>query len=254
MDLEGTVGVVTGGGTGIGRSVSLALARARARAVAVNYSRSSAEAETTADDVRKLGAEAVVIKADVADEGQVLAGVAEVVDRYGRLDVLVNSAGVTRFIAHADLDGLTDEVWRTILGVNVMGTFYFCRAAAAELKKARGAIVNVASIAGFRAAGSSIPYGVSKAGVIQLTRGLAVALAPEVRVNAVAPGLVSTRWFRDAFGEETAAAQEQRLAGETPLQAVATADDVAVSVLALLATDFVTGQCVIVDGGKSLKY
>jgi NAD(P)-dependent dehydrogenase (short-subunit alcohol dehydrogenase family) len=122
------------------------------------------------------------------------------------------------------------------------------------LRATRGAIVNIASMAGYRAAGSSIAYGVSKAGVLQLTRGLAVALAPEVRVNAVAPGLVSTRWFRQPFGDEVADSQEKRTAETTPLGEVATPEHIAQAVMGFLRTDLVTGQALVVDGGKNLTY
>jgi NAD(P)-dependent dehydrogenase (short-subunit alcohol dehydrogenase family) len=249
MDLDGRVAIVTGGGTGIGRATALRLAQSGAKAVVVNYSRSAAEAESTAREI-----EGATFRADIADESQVKAMVAFTVERYGRLDVLVNNAGTTHFVPHGDLDGLTDEVWNDILSVNVKGTFYCCRAAAAELKKTGGAIVNIASIAAHRASGSSIAYAVSKAGVVQLTRALALALAPEVRVNSVSPGLVSTRWFSSRFGDEAAAAQEETFANATPLRKVATPDDVARAVVALLENDLITGQDLVVDGGKNALY
>jgi 3-oxoacyl-[acyl-carrier protein] reductase len=254
MNLEGTVAIVTGGGTGIGRAVCESLARAGARAVVVNYSRSGEDAEATARSLSELGTEGVPHQANVADETSVRAMVDAAVARFGRLDVLVNNAGMTHFIPHPDLDALTDEVWDSILSVNLKGTFYCSRAAAPALRQARGAIVNIASIAGSRAAGSSIAYGVSKAGVLQLTRNLAVALAPEVRVNAVAPGLVATRWFRQPFGEEAAAQQEERAASTTPLRAVATPEHVAQAVVGFLGSDLVTGESVRVDGGRHLLY
>jgi 3-oxoacyl-[acyl-carrier protein] reductase len=254
MNLEGTVAIVTGGGTGIGRAVCEHLARAGARAVVVNYSRSGEEAEATARSLTEQGTEGVPHQASVADEAAVRAMVDATVARFGRLDVLVNNAGMTHFIPHPDLDALTDEVWDSILSVNLKGTFYCSRAAAPALRQARGAIVNIASIAGSRAAGSSIAYGVSKAGVLQLTRNLAVALAPEVRVNAVAPGLVATRWFRQPFGDEAAAQQEERSASTTPLRAVATPEHVAQAVMGFLGSDLVTGESVRVDGGRHLLY
>lgn len=254
MELAGRVAIVTGGATGIGRATSLLLARRGVKAVVVNYSRSAVDAESTARTVGELGAEALPYQADVADEPQVKAMIAATVDRYGKLDVLVNNAGTTHFIPHADLDGLTDEVWNEILGVNLKGTFFCCRAAAQELKKTSGAIVNVASIAAHRASGSSIAYAVSKAGVVQLTRALALALSPEVRVNSVSPGLVSTRWFSKRFGDEAAAAQEERFAKATPLGKIATPEDVALAVVALLENDLITGQDLVVDGGKNVLY
>jgi 3-oxoacyl-[acyl-carrier protein] reductase len=254
MDLHDRVAIVTGGGTGIGRAVCLRLAKAGARAVVVNYSRSEKDAQATAAELVLLGSGSLIHKADVSDDLAVKAMISATKDRYGRLDVLINNAGTTHFIAHPDLDALTEEVWNDILGVNLKGTFYCCRAAAPELRKAGGAIVNISSIAGHRAGGSSIVYAVSKAGVLQLTRALAIALAPDVRVNSVSPGFVSTRWFRQHFGEEAAGAQEKSLAATTPLGAIANADHVAQAVMAFVENDMITGQDVIVDGGKYIQY
>jgi len=254
MELKDRVAIVTGGGTGIGRAVCLRLAKAGARGVVVNYSRSKDEAQTTATELELLGADVLVHRADVSKEPEVKAMIAATVDRYGRLDVLVNNAGTTHFIPHPDLEALTEDVWNDIFSVNVKGTFYCCRAGAPALRKAKGAIVNVASIAGYRGSGSSMVYAISKAGVLQLTRSMAVALAPEVRVNSVSPGLVSSRWFRRRFGEEAADAQETTFAAATPLAAIASPDDVALAIMAFVENDAVTGQDVIVDGGKSVTY
>ena len=254
MDIRGKVAIVTGGGTGIGRAVCLRLANAGAKAVVVNYSRSEADARATTDKLGALGSEAVVHQADVSDETAVKAMIEATIGRYERLDVLINNAGTTHFVAHPDLDGLTEEVWNEILGVNLKGTFYCCRASAPELRKTKGVIVNVASIAAHRGTGSSIAYAVSKAGVVQLTRALAIALAPDVRVNSVSPGLVSTRWFRQRFGDEAAQAQEAAFASTTPLGAIANADHVAQAVMAFVENDVVTGQDLVVDGGKSIAY
>jgi NAD(P)-dependent dehydrogenase (short-subunit alcohol dehydrogenase family) len=253
MDLKGRVAIVTGGGTGIGRAVCLRLAKAGPKAVVVNYSRSDKDARATAAELIVLGPDAMAHKADVSNESEVKAMMAAVIDRYGRLDVLINNAGTTRFIAHADLEALTDEVWDEIFKVNLKGTFYCCRAAAPELRKTGGTIVNIASVAGHLATGSSIVYAVSKAGVLQLTRALAVALAPDVRVNSVSPGLVSTRWLRQ-FDAGAADSQETAAAASTPLNAVATTDHVAQAVMAFVENDMITGQDVVVDGGKNILY
>lgn len=254
MELSGTVAIVTGGGTGVGRAVCESVARAGAHAVVVNYSRSRDDAEATAAAVQDLGAEGLPWQAHVGREDEVRAMVAATMKAFGRIDVLINNAGTTRFIPHPDLDAVTDEVWDEILGVNLKGTFYCSRAAASELRRARGAIVNVGSTAGIRASGSSIPYGVSKAAVLALTRNLAMALAPEVRVNAVVPGLIATRWFRQSFGEARAEKLEEETASATPLRGVATAQNVAQAIMGLLGADFVTGETVVVDGGKWLTY
>ena len=254
MDLTGTVGIVTGGGTGIGRAVSLDLARRGAAAVVINYSSSEQDAQATAEEVRGLGAEAHVRRANVAEDHECRAMVAEVVERFGRLDVLVNNAGTTHHIPYPDLEALTPEVWNDIMSVNLHGTFQCSRAASVALRASRGAIVNVASIAGVRAAGSSLPYGVSKAAILQLTRHLASALAPEVRVNTVVPGLVATRWFRQKFGDDVATAQEQYMAKATPAGEVATPEHVSQAVIGLLGMDMVTGEALIVDGGVHLLY
>ncbi len=254
MDLNGSVGLVTGGATGIGRAVCLELARAGAKAVVINYSHSRDEAESTAAELAALGVEGVPVVADVAKEEQVARMVEEAVAKLGRLDVLVNNAGVTRFIPFPDLDAVTDEVWDHILGINLKGPFYASRAAAPHLRRAKGCIVNIASIAGLRGSGSSLPYGVSKAALTQLTRGLAIALAPDVRVNAVNPGLVATRWFRRGFGDDAAEDQEAKIAQGTPLKAVATPEHVAQAVMGFIRSDMVTGQYLVVDGGKNITY
>jgi NAD(P)-dependent dehydrogenase (short-subunit alcohol dehydrogenase family) len=254
MELQDAVGIVTGGGTGIGRSVCHALARAGARVVIVNYSRSQQEAEATARELVELGCEGRAVRADVSVESDVRRMVDDATREFGRLDVLVNNAAITHYVPHADLDGLTEEVWDSILDVNLKGTFYCSRAAAPELRRRRGAIVNVASIAGLRGTGSSIAYAVSKAGVLQLTRGLAVALAPEVRVNAVAPGQVRTRFLRLRRGDRAIDEVEATMARTTPLQEVAEPEHVAEAVMGFIRSDFVTGEHLVVDGGKNITY
>ena len=254
MKIEGSRALVTGGGTGIGRAVALQLAGSGAAGVAINYSRSHEEAESTAAELRALGTTVAVIQADVSSDQDARRLVAESVASLGGLSCVVNSAGVTQVIPYGDLDAVTDEVWDRILGVNVKGTFQVSRAAAPALRESGGAIVNVGSMAGLLPTGSSLPYGVSKAALHQLTRALALALAPEVTVNAVAPGLVSTRWFRQHADDEFADGIETRIGRQTPLGRVATADDVARSVLGLLAGEMVTGQLLVVDGGKWLTY
>jgi 3-oxoacyl-[acyl-carrier protein] reductase len=246
VDLQGRVAVVTGGGTGIGRATSLALARHGA-GVAINYSRSEADAVATAQLITGAGGQAITVQADVSDEGQVLAMFERVASAFGGIDLLVNNAGITRYIPLADLDSVTDEIWNSIFAVNLKGIWY-CSRGAAPYMRARGvgAIVNVTSVAGLSGDGSSLPYAVSKAAAIGLTRSLARALAPQIRVCSVAPGIVKTRWV--AGREE----HVDRLSKNAPLQRTATPEDVAAMICALLTQDAMTGQTVVVDGGSSL--
>lgn len=251
MDLTDTVAVVTGGGTGIGRATALALAEAGAGGIVVTYSKSAAEAESV---VAELSCRALAVAADVSDDERVRALADIVMTEFGRVDVLVNNAATTYRVPHEDLDGLTDDAFGRVLDVNVVGPYRMARAFAPALRAACGAIVNIASISGYRAGGSSIAYGVSKAALLQLTRNLAVALAPEVRVNAVAPGTVATRWQTALHGAE---AFERRAAAEresVPLRQTAGAEHVAQAVLGLLGMDLVTGETVILDGGKHVTY
>lgn len=241
---ENRVALITGGGTGIGRAVALGLARMHI-AVAVNYSRSQQEAEETVRLCRELGARAMAVQADVSRDADVQAMVDRVVSEWGRLDILVNNAGTTRFVPHHDLDELKDEDWDRIFATNVKGVFLCTRAAAkVMLKNGGGSIVNVSSVAGITGKGSSIPYCASKAAVNNLTLSLARVLAPAIRVNAVAPGFVDSRW--------TAGQTEYREINlkATPLKRVAQPEDVAEVVVAL-ATGFrhVTGQIIPVEGG-----
>jgi 3-oxoacyl-[acyl-carrier protein] reductase len=240
------VALVTGSATGIGRAVAVRLAR-QGLAVAVNYSRSEAEARETLDQVQAHGVPALLCRANVADDRAVRALVARCGEELGGLDVLINNAGTTRFIDHADLDALTEEVWDEILGVNVKGTFYCCRAALPLLKERGGAIVNVTSVAGLQGHGSSIPYALSKAAVNCLTKSLARAYGPAVRVNAVAPGPVLTRWLADHMDHV------ERSLQATPMRRAATPDDIADAVVFLaLGTGLMTGQVIVVDGGRTM--
>src|SRR5512147_2475667 len=188
MDLNGKAAIVTGAGTGVGRATALALAK-QGCSVIVNYSRSREAAEATAREAAALGVKAVAFQADVADDRACRSLVETAERELGRLDVLVNNAGTTRFIPHAELERVADDDWNQILAVNLKGPFQCARAARPALERAGGGmIVNVSSVAGIIATGSSIPYCASKAALNNLTIALARALAPRIRVNAVAPG------------------------------------------------------------------
>jgi len=246
MNLKGKVALITGGGTGIGREIGLAFAREGA-SIAVNYSRSEKDALSTVQDMRDLGVSAITAKADVSQDAQVRGMVNEVVKEFGRLDILVNSAGTTTFVDASNLEGLTEDMWDKTLAVNLKGTFFCCRAVVSAMKiNDGGSIINISSIAGTTGIGSSMAYSASKAGVICLTKSLARTLAPEIRVNTIAPGFVDTRWTADWSGYREMNEQA------TPLKRVAVPEDVAEAALFLVHSDFVTGQVIVVDGGKSM--
>lgn len=255
MELKDKAALVTGGATGIGRATVLALAKAGATDIAINYRSAKEEAEKLADEVKRSGAEPLLIKADVKNEGDVRRMIAEVEKHFHRLDVLINNAGVTHWVPVKDLDKLTDAVWDDILDVNVKGAFRCVRAAAPLLEKSRGMVVNVASISGVLAPPtmSSLAYGTAKAALIYLTRGLAIALAPHVRVNGVAPAFTDTPWMEKHFGENYDEVMS-KAAGGYPLKRVAKPEDIAAAIVGLVTGgDFVTGQTLIVDGGLSLS-
>ncbi|MBI2808035.1 MAG: SDR family oxidoreductase [Planctomycetes bacterium] len=246
MSKSRKVALVTGSATGIGRAAAIRFARA-GMAVVVNYSRSEVEARETLGEIEKLGVPGLLCKANVADEAAVNAMVEACANELGGLDVLVNNAGTTRFIDHTDLHAATSEIWDEILGVNLKGTFFCCRAALPHLQKSGGSIVNVTSVAGLQGHGSSIPYAASKAAINCMTKSLARAFAPQVRVNAVAPGPVLTRWLDDHMEHVT------RSLVNTPMGRAATPDDIADAVYFLaLGTDLMTGQVVVVDGGRTM--
>jgi len=250
MDVKGKVAIVTGSATGVGRATALQLA-ALGCGVAVNYTKSEAEAQETLADVKKLGVPAMLARCDVSDDRAVRAMVQQTVDQLGGLDVLVNNAGTTTFVNHADLEGLTEDIWDRTLAVNLKGVFFCTRAAAPHMKaRGKGAIVNISSVAGVRGVGSSIAYAASKAGVINLTMSTARVLGPEIRVNCVAPGFIDGRWLRAGIGANYEVARE-RAAHNAVLGAVTTPEDIAQVVLSLICgADLVTGQTIVVDGGS----
>ncbi|MPZ98138.1 MAG: glucose 1-dehydrogenase [Dehalococcoidia bacterium] len=252
MDVNGKVAVVTGSSAGVGRATAELLASIGAKVV-VNYAHSAADAEETVEAIQAAGGTAHAFQADVRDDASCRALIASAVDTYGGLHILVNNAGMTHFIPHAELDRLTDEVWNDTFSVNVQGTFNCTRAAVPHMRAAgEGAVVNVASIAGIRGVGSSIPYAASKAAIINMTKSLARVLGPEIRVNCIAPGFIDTRWLRGGMGERYD--QAKATASEhTPLKAVATPETCADAILSFIQHNvFVTGQTVVVDGGSSL--
>jgi 3-oxoacyl-[acyl-carrier protein] reductase len=246
MNTQRKVALVTGSASGVGRATAIRFAR-EGLAVAVNYSRSQTEAEETLAAVQAQGVPAILCKANVADETAVREMVRRSVAELGGLDVLVNNAATTRFIDHTDLQLATAEVWDEILNVNLKGPFFCCREAMPHLLKRSGCIVNVSSVAGLQGHGSSIPYAASKAALNCMTKSLAKAFGPKVRVNAVAPGPILTRWLANHKDRVV-----QSLQG-TPLGRAAEPEDIADAIRYLaLGTTLTTGQVLVVDGGRTM--
>jgi len=247
MDLHGKVAIVTGGGTGMGKEISRLLAEAGAHVV-VNYSRSGEDAVATAKELEANDIRAIPIKADVSSASEVAAMVERTEKELGRLDVLVNNAGTTAFVPFQDIEGLAEEDWDRIMAVNVKGVWLCATAAAPAMRRAgAGAIVNITSVAGLRPVGSSLVYSVSKAAAIHLTKGLAVALAPEIRVNAVAPGTVLTRWWAHADEDRRQAMREG-----AALKRTVDPTEIATATIELIRNDSITGQNLTVDAGNLL--
>ncbi len=249
MQIQGKAAVVTGGGTGVGRATALELAR-RGCSVLINYSRSKEDAERTASEISSLGVRGIAIHADVADDTACRQMIERAVKEFGRLDVLVNNAATTAFVKHDDLEGVTADDWQRILGVNLIGAFQCARAARAALQASgSGEIVNVSSVAGLAGTGSSIPYCASKAALNNLTVTLARVFAPTVRVNAVAPGFITTRWLQEGLGSGYETMKKKAEAGSL-LHRVCTAEDVAAAILNIITgPDLMTGQVIALEGG-----
>jgi 3-oxoacyl-[acyl-carrier protein] reductase len=251
MKIEGKAAIVTGGGTGVGRATALELARGGC-SVLVNYSKSKDDAEQTASDVRALGVKGIAVQADVSDDSACRRMAATAEQEFGRLDILVNNAGTTEFIPHHELDRLTPEVWNRILGVNLIGPFQCARAVKPAMDASGGGvIVMTSSIAGTNGIGSSIPYCTSKAALNNLTLTLARALAPNIRVNAVAPGFIRGKWLKEGYGEQYEMI-EQLASARAVLKKVCDPEDIATAILGFIAADLVTGQVLIVDGGLTI--
>jgi len=244
--------IVTGSATGVGAATALGLAR-RGYDVLINYARSEREARETEAACRQAGADTLLVQGDVADDAACRAIVQAALARWGRLDGLVKNAGVSVFGAAAQGDALDAQAFQHIMGVNVIGAFQMVRACVPHLKAQQGAIVNVSSIAGALGIGSSVPYVASKGALNAMTLHLARELAPEVRVNAVCPGLITTRWFQRGIGDQGYEAVKAGYERSVPLQRACSAEDVAEAVVWLLdGARTVTGELVLLDSGRHL--
>ena len=256
-DFEGKAIVVTGSATGLGAAIAIGAAKRGAKAIVLNCIKSLKEAEATADVVRKTGAEVAIVQGDVGDDAD-CKKIAEAASRYGKIDALVNNAGITKHVSnHADLDGLSRDDFLRIFAINTVGPFQMVRACRALLEKAAGAnVLMTSSIAAVTGIGSSVAYAASKGALNTMTLSLARALAPKIRVNAICPGFIDTRWFSDAFGEQGAAGIRENINKITPLKAASKAEDIADPALFLIsdAARHITGEMLIVDAGLHLGY
>ena len=243
--------LVTGGATGIGRAAVLHLARAGFD-VALNYRSSADAARAVAAEARAAGAKVLLLAGDVADDAQVRAMLKQVEAAFGGLEALINNAGTTIPTPPKELDAVRVEDWDRVFAVNVRGVFLVTRAAVPLLKRGEApSIVNTASIVGLRPGPQPLPYAASKAAIVALTKQLAGALGPEIRVNAVAPGWMEGEWMERMLGENYGRLMERR-AKATPLGRCVTADDVAETILSLILSNrFVTGEIIVIDGGFS---
>jgi 3-oxoacyl-[acyl-carrier protein] reductase len=254
MNMKDHVAIVTGSGTGIGAAVALRLAEAGVR-VAVNYTKSLKEAEETLSSVKAKGVDAVLAQGDVGNDDDCRRIASQVADKWGRVDILVNNAGATVFADHANLDGLTADDFLRIYRINVVGSFQMIRACTPLLRKSGfGRIVNVSSVAGVLGVGSSVAYAASKGALNTMTLSLARALAPEIRVNAVCPGFVGTRWFSDRFDAETYDRIVEHNKQSTPLQRAGTPEDIAEAVAFFCGEGarHITGELLLADAGHHL--
>jgi len=238
--------IVTGSSSGVGAATALALAR-QGWGITVNYSKDAAAAERVAQDCISAGGDALVIRADVADDASCRRLAAAALERWGRIDGLVNNAGTTRFVSMRDLDSLSAEDFHRTYSVNLIGAYQMVRACQAALRAVGGAVVNVSSIAGSMGIGSSYAYACSKGALNTLT----VALAPEIRVNAVLPGFTETRWLKQGLGPNYEAVRKA-WCEKSPLATTLQPEDVAAAIVALLKAKKVTGQLHTIDAGRGL--
>jgi 3-oxoacyl-[acyl-carrier protein] reductase len=242
--------VVSGGGTGVGAATAAALAK-RGYDVAIVFSKSANEADETAALCKREGVRAITVQGDVAEDRDCKAAVEAAITAFGRLDALINCAGATQFVPLSDLDGQNAADFQKIYAVNVIGPYQMARAAAPHMRRGgAGAIVNVSSVGSLNGNGSSYSYVTSKAALNTLTLALARNLAPEIRVNAVLPGLIETRWLKVGLGDEAYQRVRDGWADAAALGKTCTADDVAQTIVWLAAdAALVTGQLLTVDGG-----
>jgi len=253
-DFKDKIVLVTGGATGLGAAIAIGAAKRGAAAVIINCTKSLKEAEATAEAVRAAGAQAAVVQGDVAEDAD-CRRIAKAAEPFGRIDALANNAGITRHVAHANMDGLSKDDFLALYAVNTVGPFQMVRACRPLLEASgRGAVLMTSSIAGVMGIGSSVAYAASKGALNTMTKSLARALAPKIRVNAICPGFIDTRWFTDKYGEEKTESIRQNVIKNVPLQVASTPEDIAESALFFLsdASRHITGETLITDAGLHL--
>lgn len=254
--LKNKVAIVTGSATGLGAAVALQLADKGCNVV-INYTKSETEAKETLAACEAKGVEALLAQGDVGEDTDCRRIVEETVKKWGRVDVLVNNAGGTKFANHAELDELNAEDFLWIYKVNVVGAYQMIRACAPHMKDAgKGSVVNISSIAGVTGIGSSVAYAASKGALNTMTLSLARSLAPKIRVNAVCPGFIGTRWFSDRFGSQTFEGIKRQQEESTPLGRAGTPEDIATAVVFFCGegSDHITGETLITDAGMHLGF
>ena len=247
------VAIVTGSATGVGAATAVLLAEKGCNVV-INYTRSKEEAMATAQLVEQHNVECIVFQADVSNDDECKSMVEAAIKKWGKIDYLINNAGKTKFNPFENLEGLSGEDFLDIYSVNVVGPYQMIKAVVPYMKKqGGGAIVNDSSLAGINGVGSSIAYVTSKAALNIMTKSLAHVLGPEIRINTVAPGPIQTRWLKGGMGDEAYSALIEQAENELPLKQVATAEDVAETLVWFLeGAKLITGEVLIVDSGAHL--
>ncbi|HNM78645.1 MAG TPA: SDR family oxidoreductase [Tepidiformaceae bacterium] len=253
MELKNGVVIVTGSATGVGAASAKMLA-AKGCNVVINYTKSEAEAKETQAACEAFGVQTLLCQADVSNDADCRRMAQAAIDKWGRIDGLINNAGTTHFVNHANLEGLTADDFHRIYSVNVIGPYQMTRAVAGQMKQqGRGAVVNVSSIAGVMGVGSSIAYTASKGALNTMTLSLARALGPEIRVNTICPGFIQGRWLRGGMGDEAYEAAKAFQERTTPLRKAGTPEDMAqAAVWFIEGADLITGEILIVDAGSHL--
>ncbi len=253
MASDKKVAIVTGSATGLGAAAAKMLA-GQGWAVVINYTKSKADAEETEAACRKLGGDTLLVQADVAEDADCRRMAQATIDKWGRVDGLINNAGISTFNAHGNLEGVNKDDFLRIYAVNVIGAYQMTRAVAPHMKKqGKGSVVNISSVAGVMGIGSSVPYAASKGALNTMTLSLARALGPEIRVNAVCPGFIQSRWLRTGLGDTVYENVKKQQEETTPLKHAGTPEDMAeVAVWFVTSANNVTGEVLISDAGMHL--